>query len=246
MPVSSFCEKKYKLAAVSSAVYRAKTYCSSEQALDQELRFIRKQFKDNGYGSKDIERTISKVLLPHSVQEENKPTPSHRVSIEFSGPLFYQLRRLASKFLNVQFVSRSSHSLRNLLYSKSKAPSPAHRTSDCVYAIKCDCEGVYVGETEQELCSRVKQHTDGWRKGSASTGFGSHQAHAPEFGQAVVVTVERDRRVRLLKEAACIRRVQLSGTAIASPNDEQLNRHPGALIPDAWLPVLRHLEAPLP
>ena len=240
MPLPSYCEHKYKLSAIRSAVHRAKLYCNTSFALSKELQFIRKQFRANGYGGRDIERVINSVLFPKFGPKS--PPPLKRIGIEFSGPLFYKIQNIAKKHLNIQFVSKSSTSLRSQLFSKVKPRSEKGKTNDCVYSISCDCNKVYVGETGRELSSRVKEHESGWEKGSEKTGFGAHRAHRPAFAEARVLAVERDLRVRLLKEALCIRRAQEEGAAIAAPNDAHINRNPGAMIPDPWLPCLQLLH----
>lgn len=241
MPPSSYCEHRYKLAAIRSAVHRAKTYCNTSQALKMELQYIRKQFKGNGYKDRDIEQTINQVLYPKF--GPMPAPPIRRIGIEYSGPMFFQIKKLAKKHLNIQFVSKSSNSLRCQLFSKVKPSTPPLKTSQCVYSISCDCDQIYVGQTGRELHLRVKEHESSWGKGDDRSGFGAHHDHNPSFSDTRVVAVERNEAVRLLKEAACIRRTELCGPTIPS-TDAKLNRIPGALIPDTWLPALPLIPDP--
>ena len=212
------------------------------QTFKNELHFIRKQFKANGYGDRDIERTINQILHPKIGPKP--PPPIRRLSIEFSGPLFHKIQHLAKKHLNIQLVSKSSCSLRSQLFSKVKPTTSKEKTSQCIYSISCDCNKVYVGQTGRELQFRVKEHESSWGRADERSGFGAHHDHTPAFADPRVVAVERDWAVRVLKEAVCIRRAELGGATIPSPNDAKLNRVPGALIPDTWLPILPLIPFP--
>ncbi|KAF0309638.1 KICSTOR complex protein SZT2 [Amphibalanus amphitrite] len=75
------------------------------------------------------------------------------VSVPFAGPLFYQLKREASK-IGIQLVSKPSVTIGSLLCSKAKHQLPKLQQSNVIYRIECSCQVdgdpmVYIGETDQ-------------------------------------------------------------------------------------------------
>lgn len=249
-PFSAFTEPRYKRSAINSATLRALNYCSTPQLLSKEFEFIVDLFLENGYPLSFIKSAMKKTKqrfenkdksVQNVVRTQDRPI---RVAMEYSGPMFHQIQRLGKSLLNIDFVSRSSCTLRNLIHSKVKANPVPGTCDNCIYRINCSCKSVYIGETSREVKTRIHEHKSAWMGNwtSSKSAFTNHQNHQPDFDGTSVVCTEKHRRVRLLKEAITIRHESQVHRVIISPNDEEINRNSGALIPNCWLPSFSKLE----
>ncbi|KAF0309942.1 hypothetical protein FJT64_018981 [Amphibalanus amphitrite] len=169
---SSYTETRYLRAAIRSDCTRAIRYCSSMRDRQQELDFIRQKFHHHGYPRSFIDSAIQKTRTDLRLKARALPAPpsanSHpapvRVSVPFAGPLFYQLKREASK-IGIQLVSKPSVTIGSLLCSKAKHHLPKLQQSNVIYRIECSCQVdgdpmVYIGETDREAsCGICMQHT---------------------------------------------------------------------------------------
>jgi hypothetical protein len=241
VPYNSFCEARYKEAGIRSDVTRALRYCSSPAAIRKELDFIRAIYHRAGYPHWLITKVATQAQRAHI---HPKPTLGREdtifFSIPFVGPTFHRLRKEAAK-VGIRLVSRTSNTLGARLNPKLKAPTPHLEKADVVYQINCSCGAIYVGETGQELQSRVGQHRAAHRRQDPRSAFGlpAHVDCQPDFDGVQILAQEPHQRLRLLKESALIRTA--TGEVIRAPNDDALNRNAGVLLPDRWLPALSAL-----
>ena len=102
---------------------------------------------------------------------------------------------------------------------------------------------IYIGETDRELQTRVKEHQDSWAGGvrsrSATSAFSTHRTCTPAFDRAEVLHHASHPQLRLLLESAYIRTVGRRETVLISPNDANVNRNSGTRLQDRWLPIIR-------
>ena len=116
-----------------------------------------------------------------------------------------------------------------------------------IYAIQCSClsdqnkPSTYIGETERDLGTRLKEHTDAWLKRKPNSAFGAHGNCQPDFSNAKILAHQPHFRLRLLYESAFIRAVGQRETVIESPNDANVNRNSGLLFDQRWLPLVKDL-----
>jgi len=252
---NSFTEMRYLTSAIRSDSIRAHRYCSSTKDREKELNFIRHKFHQHGYPLTIINTTISKACadlklkaraLPAPADSNNAPQPI-RLSMPFAGSCFYQLKRAAYN-IGIQLVSKPQRTVASVLCSKAKHHLPKEQDSNIVYLIECSCsvDGdpvIYIGETDRELQTRVKEHQDSWAGGvrsrSATSAFSTHRTCTPAFDRAEVLHHASHPQLRLLLESAYIRTVGRRETVLISPNDANVNRNSGTRLQDRWLPIIR-------
>ncbi|KAF0304327.1 hypothetical protein FJT64_023834 [Amphibalanus amphitrite] len=135
------------------------------------------------------------------------------MSVPFAGAYFYQLKRAANK-IGISLVSKPSQTLGAVLCSKSKHKLPKHQESNVVYQIECSCKidgdpVIYIGETDRELGTRVREHRDCWSGSRSSranaSAFNSHRQCTPLFDDAKILDRAAHHQMRLLLESAYIR-----------------------------------------
>ena len=241
VPYDSFCERRYQEAGIRSDATRALRYCEPGACLLRELNFVRNVYRKAGYPVWFINRAIAKSREAERAGPEEKEPPEGRfLSVPFTGPLFFQLRQAAAN-IGIRLVSKTTNTLGSRLTPKLKAPTPHGQESNVVYRIDCSCGSVYIGETGQELQSRVAQHEAAHRRRDPKSAFGMPDHHdcRPEFPNTSVLAREPNNRLRLLKESAFIRTVR--ETVLRAPNDDNINRNSGTLLEDRWLPALSAL-----
>ena len=188
---------------------------------------------------------LKKRALPApAVPTDSQPI---RLSVPFSGPSFYQLKRAAS-VIGIQLVSKPQTTIASYLCSKAKHKLPKEQDSNVVYLIQCSCTAdgepvIYIGETDRELQTRVKEHRDSWegrvRSKAGTSAFSSHRNCTPAFDRPEILARESNHQQRLLLESAYIRTVGRRETILISPNDANVNRNSGTRLQDRWLPIIR-------
>lgn len=247
VPFASYTDSKHLYAAIRSDTTRAVRYCKVEGVLRSELDYIRQKYLGHGYPTTVVNSCVSSTITNLRLKARALPAPPDpaqppplRVSVPYCGPLFHALRREARK-IGVQLVTKPASTVGSKLCSATKHKLPLEQRPDSVYAIHCDCGGIYVGESGRELGTRVAEHVRGWRTGAAKSAFGTHQGHQPAFDNVCILDSEPHARMRLLAESAQIRIKGQRETIIRSPNDISLNRNSGTLLKECWLPaLLRH------
>ena len=230
-------------------------YCSTIRDRQQELDFIRKKLHRHGCSRSFINSTPQKTITDIQLKTRALPAPSSasaspapvRISVPFAGPCFYQLKREASK-IGIQLVSRPSLTVGSLLCSKAKHHLPKLQQSNVIYRIECSCKVdgepvVYIGETDRELETRVREHRESWtgsvRSKANASAFSAHRNCTPAFEDTRILDRASHHQMRLLLESAYIRTVGRREAVLVSPNDANVNRNSGALLQDRWLPVIR-------
>lgn len=251
VPFSSFTDPRYLQGAVRADAMRAYRYCRDKTELHREIKGIEKKFLEYGYPKALIDATIEQSIRALKIKARALPappsdgleTPKTRLSVPYTGNVYYQLRRAASK-IGIDLVCKPVRTLASTLVSRCKHQLPLLQQSGVVYAIQCSCQpngtnSVYIGETDREISTRLREHRTGWEKRSERSAFGTHGNCQPRFDQARVLAHQPHRRLRLLYESAFIRTIGRRDTIISSPNDESINRNSGTLFLDRWLPLVK-------
>ena len=250
----SFTEQRYLTAGIRSDAIRAFRYCSTASDRKAEISFVRRKFAAYNYPSSLIDSTINRALSDMRRERLASPQPQEtpsqspiRLSIPYSGKSFYQLKRAAAS-IGIHLVSKPQHTLRSLICSTAKHHLPMKQKSQVVYMIKCSCTDgnnrrLYVGETDRELGTRVREHQDAWRRNNSSTvsAFQLHKNCSPDFDNPKILATEPRRLHRLLLESAFIQSANNSNTIITSPNDTRLNHNSSYKLPERWLHLIRDI-----
>jgi hypothetical protein len=212
-------------------------------------------YERHGYPAQIVSSTITKTFAKLQLQKSALPAPLApkppepiRISIPYTGNLYYQVRRLALP-LGIDVVAKPHSSLASILLSRSKHHLPKDQLSDVIYAIQCSCEvegkpSWYIGETEREVGTRMKDHKEAWLKRQANkSAFGEHHQCEPHFADYKVLASQSNHRLRLLTESAFIRAVESSSSVMVSPQDAAVNRNSGTMLNDRWIGLLKDVCA---
>ena len=219
------------------------------------------KFVNNGFPLLVIREVLGAVAKDWELRKRALPAPPDpdavrpiRLSVPYLGAPFHALQRQARR-IGISLVAKTASTIGGYLCAKQKHRLPKEQERELVYAIRCGCGHLYVGETERELAVRAKEHESGCRTKDRKSAFGGHNACNPAVdipkGQPTnlinpfnpenvrIVAKEGNSRLRLLAESALIRTVAEKETIIVSPNDAALNRNAGTLMDERWLPILR-------
>lgn len=252
-PYSSFTHPNHLLAAVRSDAFRAFRYSSSLKERQIEVKRLEATYTEYGFPLSTVRKEIKKCFASLELKKKALPAPPSlvpaqpviRVSLPYTGNSFHQLKR-AAVAIGMELVAKPLSTLGSIIASKAKHRLSDEQTSGVVYAIRCDCStsgisNIYIGETERELQTRIKEHQDGWRKGSGNSAFGSHQHCQPNFDQSIILARQPHKRLRLLYESAYIRVGGRRETIIVSPNDASINRNSGTIFDQRFLPLVQDI-----
>ena len=99
-----------------------------------------------------------------------------------------------------------------------------------VYQIECSCQvdgepAIYIGETDRELATRVREHRDSWTgsaRSKATSAFSTHRDCTPRFEDTKILDRAAHHQMRLLK-SAYVRTVGRREAVLLSPNDVNVN-----------------------
>ena len=237
-----------KMAVVRSLVDRAFKICSPEN-LEEELNYVRRVLRTNGFPAKTIQKyienkrkTTSKPNLRTTEKQESEQTTNDRTAREvrrqravlpYIEGLTQNLKRLLEKNNIECAISSRSQTLRSKLSSVKDKQLPEEKA--CVYQIPCHCGKVYIGQTRRKLKTRLKEHQRDVKycnhNGSA---FVDHLfepgEHAPLWNETTVLENENNLTKRLTKEAL----------RIHMKRNETINRMDGSAFSTLWDKCLKN------
>ena len=104
---------------------KEKIVCSTEESLTDELNYIRKTMRLNGYPEKLITKTIKRTLLSNSKSKNSENLETPKLFIPYEKGIAEQLKRVANRY-GLEVIFTRSLSL------KSKLPTnPFKSCSTC-------------------------------------------------------------------------------------------------------------------
>ena len=147
--------------------------CSKDQHLKNEIRHLKKLFKDiNGYPNWVREQTIKKVKnqngMARSIQVTNNTEENvHLVMLPYKGKIGET--RLKSLQNTLKYVMPANNT-RKIIYTGTKLASKCNikdeiskkHKHDLVYKAQCpnlNCDATYVGEIGRRFSERVIDHS---------------------------------------------------------------------------------------
>ena len=151
----------HKLGVVRTLFHRANTVITDLEDREKEHNHLKGALRKCGY----TDWVFHKALKPRPPRQPvDNPRPagsSHvRVTLPYVEGVGEKVKRLLMK-QGVQVSLRPPSSLRSMLiHPKDKISN--ERKSDVVYKVQCGvtgCDDFYIGETQQTLKARMKQHT---------------------------------------------------------------------------------------
>ena len=195
-----------KIGTIKTLVRRAKIVCSTEESLTDELDYIKKTMRLNGYPEKLITKTIKQTLSFNSRSKNNQNLEAPKLFIPYEKGISEQLKRVANKY-GLEVIFRRSLSLKSKLQTN---PFKCHSTCGVVYKITCSCCKTYVGETGRTIEERIKEHqADVNNKKSVEkiTGLSQHlreSRHTPNWKEIEILARENNIVKRKFKESVAI------------------------------------------
>lgn len=189
----SFIPSVFKINAIKTLLHRCYTISSDWFNFDEEIKFLKKFFMNNGYPSNVFEKTVSRYLdgkfEPKSNIDEN-PTVKY-VKLPFYGHLSYVIRNKLEKVckellpnIKVKFIFSNTFTIQSFFKFKDKIPIAF--ASKVVYEYSClSCKARYVGETSRNISHRYAEH----RGVSIRTG---RSLSSPSFSAIRMHAIESD------------------------------------------------------
>lgn len=167
MKFDSFIPQIFKTNLLSCLVTRAFKICSTIEAFNIELNYLKSYFLKNSFPQYIIEKTFKKTLENLYNSKLNRltvPCKPIYFNIPYLGSqsiiLKRKLKKLVTKFypqLNCQVYFKNNNTIQNYFPYKDKLPPSL--VSNIIYKYTCrECSATYIGQTQKQLKVRVCQH----------------------------------------------------------------------------------------
>lgn len=209
---------------------RAKTICSTQMALKEEISNIKNDLEQNGYSAKEIQKTIDRYSTNQQMEKKDPLENTTLLTIPYVKSVSEEIQRIGKKY-NIHTVFTSGQTLRGVL---TKTKPKITTTKECVYRVPCECGEAYIGETKRPLEVRIKEHRKHTQLGETSkSGIAEHAwnaDHRINWNDAKVIHRETHWKKRKFKEAAFI--FQNPGTF----------SHPSIELRNVWKPLLSQVK----
>ena len=169
---------QHKLGVVRTLSHRARSICSTPEALDAEMKHLEKVLSISGYPRpKDfLCNSTSKKKVPHPRTQSNTRSRGN-LSIPYVQGVTEAISRRFRKHGIITHARAHDTIRRKLPTPKDK--DPLSDQAGVVYHIKCqDCDSDYIGETDRKLHKRVADHT-------RANNTGAVQAHLAPTGHSL-------------------------------------------------------------
>jgi hypothetical protein len=133
----------------TTLVHRARALCDQE-SLPQELDFLTKVFKKNGYSQQQIQRAMKPTA--QTIKTKNKLIST--AYLPYIQTTFGRLSRMLNKH-NIESVTLPPKKIASYLPLVKEA---LRLKTPGIYSIPCECGKVYIGESGRSIQHRIKEH----------------------------------------------------------------------------------------
>jgi hypothetical protein len=202
-----------KKGLIRSLQKRATVVCQGQQALQQEVTHLRRDFQNNGYPSSFIDSAFKNPRTTIKPDKDYLGT----MFISYTKGVSEKIKRIAERY-NIRTVFQTKHTLRSMLVKTTPRGDP-QRMIHCVYNISCECGRDYIGETGKPLSVRLREHKHTFKEGllerSKLAQHAYEEDHKVDWDGAGVLDIERNKNIRKYKEAA---HMAWMGNAISQPS----------------------------
>ena len=163
----SCCDRIFKINAVKTLLSRCYKVCSSWNAIDLEINFLRKFFNDNGFPAFIFNNCVNRFLnskFDVDAIPPNVPKKSVYASIPYFGSQSVKLKEkiisLVSKYypyVNLKLISVNHNKIQTYFNYKDRLPKCSRFC--VIYKFSCPCaQGSYIGMTKRPLRTRIAEH----------------------------------------------------------------------------------------
>ena len=212
--------RKYKLGLIRTLVIRILLICSTPTYKNNELSLMKLTLKMNGYpehlirrGIREGEVIVKKILNKSLNQQQNSPNKKNifftltYYGIE-STILAQRIRRICLQYLplyNVNIAFKKTYTLKSIFLPIQKGQDKTKINKKLIYKIPCiNCNKSYIGETNREKSTRMKEHEKDIRKLSNTSNVAKHvieHNHSFNFNKVETLALENNWNRRIIKES---------------------------------------------
>ena len=204
----SYQDKTYAIATLKNEVRRVYAHTTNKNLLVKEFRYITNKFLENGFPL----HLILKYANPNWTSLDKpakKPLPSNKIYLPYIQEVTSKLKT-ALRPLDYQVISIGHPSLKNRLTTKQADTANIFNESNVIYQIPCaDCPKIYIGQTKQQLKSRLASHKSEYKHHNENNSLVQHYkmtGHQPNLNGTIILDHIQPYRSRLNLEAI---RIQL-------------------------------------
>ena len=211
--------REYKLSLIRTLVIRILLICSTNELKNDELKLMRNTLLSNGYPQHLINRgireaeVISKKIISQQ-QQTQKLQQKKKVYFllsyygQESTILAHRIKQICKKLLpliQVNVCFRKTFTIKSVFLPLQKGCDESKKKKKLVYKIPClNCDKCYIGETNREKETRMKEHKADIRKHTESSNVAKHaneEKHSFNFTQSETIALETNWRRRIIKES---------------------------------------------
>lgn len=191
--------------------------------IEKNISLLKNIMSENGYPKPLLDR-----LLHNSTAPANEPRLLPEVVPQLTNICSLpNIPHLTSNLINILKNENITIALRNeftvkKLFSKTKQKLGKDRQRDVVYSVPClACDGIYIGQTSQQLKKRLTQHKSDVGRPSKTCALAEHSRklnHMMDFNNTKILEIESSYRRRSFLEMFHIKK---NKNAINSKSDIQ-------------------------
>jgi hypothetical protein len=237
---------KDKVAAMKSLSSRALDYCSPP-FLEAEINLLTNIFLQNGYPPHIIHKFIHNEpppLISKINPTQDPPNPTKSFFAPFHPSANHLFKVLRNKF-NIDPIFTSTPSLGTHLF-KRRPPTPPMNKPGAIYAIPCECDLFYIGETGRTAAIRTAEEKAACAKVDRTNKLSTNTTndlgittHHKETGHSFLFSNTRV----LAYETTWHQRKLLEGLFIESNKDKLVNLKSGTRVDNCWTPLLASIPS---
>nr|VZI49345.1 unnamed protein product [Spirometra erinaceieuropaei] len=147
----------HKRSCVRTLFHRAYRYCSSADLLKDELAYLHRFFRLNGYPASFVKNCLRLQQQPQNVESNGDRVSRKLYSLPYMPRISEAIARQLNRF-GISIAHQLASSLRTTL-SRVKDPIPKEQQTNSIYRIPCsNCSSVYVVHTGRRLGTRINEH----------------------------------------------------------------------------------------
>ncbi len=139
----------HKRSGVKTLFKRVATHCSTPEAIEEELPYLKRQFSLSDYPNSFVQKTLRNRPAGSTVARQ-----SIRKAIAYIANISEAVARLL-KLYGSGVVHRRAGTLRSRLMTMKDRIDPSEQSS-IIYRAQCkDCSNNYTGQTSRRLATRI-------------------------------------------------------------------------------------------
>lgn len=208
----SYTPLKYKINTIKTLTYRIKKI-SHHTNLHNDLKNLQSILIKNDYPTKIINpilfSTSNNVLMPNPYQHNNPLFNNNKELTPITYNSLYYIQNLTPAIKNIFHTDNTRIAYKsfiplNNIFTKTKTKIDPINKTDVIYKIECSCKKSYIGQTSQQLKSRLAQHFSAIRKRPQSCALSQHchdnKNHTIDNNKITVLDIEHNTKKRLTLE----------------------------------------------